>query len=47
MQLSSLTYNLEDNEILEDLKIINKNKAFSVSETHCCCRETTCLLLVN
>ena len=28
-QLSNLTYNLEDNEILEDLKIINKNKAFS------------------
>ncbi len=29
-QLSSINYNLEDSEILEDLKIINKNKAFSM-----------------
>ena len=30
MQLSSLTYLLEDSEVIDDLKIINKNKAFSV-----------------
>ena len=30
MQMSSMTYMLEDNDIIEDLKIINKNKAFSV-----------------
>lgn len=29
-QLSSMTYQLDEGEILEDLKIINKNKAFSV-----------------
>ena len=33
MQMSSMTYMLEDGDIIEDLKIINKNKAFSVS--HC------------
>merc|ERR1711874_534178 len=32
MQLSSLTYLLEDSEIIEDLKIINKNKAFSMQK---------------
>ena len=31
MQMSSMTYMLEDGDIIEDLKIINKNKAFSVS----------------
>ena len=31
MQMSSMTYMLEDNDIMDDLKIINKNKAFSVS----------------
>ncbi len=31
MQMGSLTYLLEDSEINEDLKIINKNKQFSVS----------------
>ena len=30
MQLSSLTYSLDDSEVIDDLKIINKNKAFSV-----------------
>ena len=30
MQLSSLTYLLEDSEVIDDLKIITKNKAFSV-----------------
>ena len=31
MQLSSLTYLLDDSDVIDDLKIINKNKAFSVS----------------
>ena len=31
MQMSSMTYMLEDGDIIDDLKIINKNKAFSVS----------------
>ena len=30
MQLSSLTYLLEDSDVIDDLKIINKNKAFLV-----------------
>jgi hypothetical protein len=30
-QLSTMTYLLEDSDILDDLKIINKNKAFTVS----------------
>ena len=30
MQMSSMTYLLEDSDIIEDLKIINKNKAFSM-----------------
>jgi hypothetical protein len=30
-QLSALTYLLDDSDIIDDLKIINKNKAFSVS----------------
>ena len=30
-QLSSMVYLLEDTDIQDDLKIINKNKAFSVS----------------
>ena len=30
LQLSSLTYQLDDNDVIDDLKIINKNKAFSV-----------------
>jgi hypothetical protein len=30
LQLSSMTYILDDSDILDDLKIINKNKAFSV-----------------
>jgi len=34
MQLSSLTYLLEDSEVIDDLKIINKNKAFSMNKTH-------------
>merc|ERR1711976_354639 len=32
MQLSSLTYLLDDSDVIDDLKIINKNKAFSVNE---------------
>merc|ERR1712156_778063 len=32
MQMSSMTYMLEDNDIIEDLKIINKNKAFSMQK---------------
>ena len=31
MQFATLTYNLEDSDIIDDLKIINKNKAYSVS----------------
>jgi len=31
-QLSSMTYILDESDILDDLKIINKNKAFTVSE---------------
>ena len=31
LQLSSMTYILDESDILDDLKIINKNKAFSVS----------------
>merc|ERR1712203_957646 len=34
MQLSSLTYLLEDSDVIDDLKIINKNKAFSMNKTH-------------
>ncbi len=30
-QLSSMTYILDESDILDDLKIINKNKAFTVS----------------
>merc|ERR1719367_658569 len=32
MQMSSMTYMLEDGDIIEDLKIINKNKAFSLQK---------------
>jgi len=32
MQMSSMTYLLEDSDIIEDLKIINKNKAFSMQK---------------
>jgi len=32
MQMSSMTYLLEDNDVIEDLKIINKNKAFSMQK---------------
>ena len=31
-QLSSMTYILDESDILDDLKIINKNKAFTVSK---------------
>jgi len=31
-QLSAMTYLLDESDVLDDLKIINKNKAFSVSE---------------
>jgi hypothetical protein len=31
LQLSSMTYILDESDILDDLKIINKNKAFSVT----------------
>ena len=31
LQLSGISYLLEDSDILDDLKIINKNKAYSVS----------------
>ena len=34
MQLSSVTYLLEDSEVIDDLKIINRNKAFSMNKTH-------------
>ena len=34
MQLSSVTYLLEDSEVIDDLKIINRNKAFSMTKTH-------------
>jgi hypothetical protein len=34
MQMSSLTYLLDDSDIIDDLKIINKNKAFSVNSLY-------------
>ena len=34
MQLSSVTYLLEDSEVIDDLKIINRNKDFSMNKTH-------------
>lgn len=34
MQMSSMTYLLEDSDIIDDLKIINKNKAFSMQKTN-------------
>ncbi len=32
-----MNYQLEDGDILDDLKIINKNKAFSVSDLDSVC----------
>ena len=34
MQMSSMTYLLDDTDVIEDLKIINKNKAFSMHKTN-------------
>jgi hypothetical protein len=49
LQLSSMTYILDESDVLDDLKIINKNKAFSVSfetDQPCPCGDPNCLVWI-